>query len=179
MKGEINLLPTGLAEARLALLYLRQVSRLLRWASGGALLVLAVPLASLLASHFITVNQVTQLEASRDQTAWLAELKATNALLSAVATRLESHATPAARVPEILQSLPAGASVTSLAWEAAEATITLAGTVAQRQDSITIQRRLEALPSVTRVTAPLSNFQTGTATSFSLTVHYAALAPAE
>lgn len=173
MKGEINLLPTGQAKARLAVLYLRQSGRLLRWGFVGGLIVLAVPLASLVANRQITNQQAAEQLADADQAAFLAELEETNAFLAAVAERSDTQATPTGYVADILDAMPNNAAVTSLVWDASEQVIKLTGTIARRQDSITIQNRLEEIAAVTRVTAPLSNFQTGAATEFSLTIHYA------
>ena len=173
MKGEINLLPTGQAEARLTVLYLRQFGRLLRWGLVGLVVVLAVPVASLVTSRQITAGHTAEQQADADQVAFLAELEETNTLLAAVAEHSANQATPTVYLTDILDAMPTNASIISLVWDASEQVIKLTGTAARRQDSITIQNRLEQIPAVTRVTAPLSNFQTGAATEFSLTIQYA------
>ena len=173
MKGEINLLPTGQAEARLAVLYLRQFGRLLRWAFVGLAVVLAVPIASLVVSRQITAEQTAEQHADANHAAFLVELKETNAFLAAVVEHSANQITPTVYLADILDTMPRNASLTGLVWDASEQAIKLTGTVARRQDSITIQNRLEQISAVTRVTAPLSNFQTGGGTEFSLTIHYA------
>lgn len=171
MPREINLLPLPLQLRRRRRIYLARLGRLLRHVMGVLLTgLLVVGGAYLVAERVkrVTVDAV-QHDDSQQQ-ALLEEMRRVNAQLGAVRQWREDHEPWLPQVEAALQELPAEVRLRAVAVTAAEDALELRGVFTSREALTLFQRRLEALPWVASVRAPLSNFATGEDNEFSLTL---------
>lgn len=171
MKTEINLLPQPLQLRRRRRIYLIRLGHMQRHVIGVLLTGLAVVVGAYLVADRtkrLTVDAVQHNDS--EYTAFVHELTKINTQLVAVRQWRDEHEPWIVQVETALQALPPDVRVREIQVEEHEASLELRGVFTSREALTLFQRRLEGLPWVTDVKAPLSNFATSERTQFSLTL---------
>lgn len=169
---EINLLPPQIIQVRVGRIYLRQAGRLVRF-----VIFLAGLLLLLLGGVYIVIWRMQILVAADraadhdGQAAIATGAGKVNAQLGALQNWRAANAEWTPLAPQVLLAMPDGVQLTSVSVDREKSLLEVKGIFSRREVLVTFQRRLEELAWVEKVESPLSNFETGRATQFSLLVY--------
>jgi hypothetical protein len=170
MKDEINLLPPSLQRVRLRRLYLKRSGKIFRRLDIALGLILTMFIAVYFLLQSTHANLTEQLTVSDTATTIPNDIRATNELLTLINDRIKNTEALTPLIYDCLTTMPAGVVLSVVRVDEATGALILEGTFTSREDISIFQRRLEELPWVEAVDAPLKNFATGSQTSFSLTL---------
>lgn len=172
MKKEINLLPPDVQRLRVTRIYLLHIGHFLRY-----IIILALMQIVVLGSTYAVVMLVNRLvstdavEGALKQEKLYSKVQDANDLVLAIHDYRERYKGWTLLIPDVLKLLPKDIKLTSLQADSEANTMRIQGVYSEREQLIAFQRQIKILPWVSALDAPLSNFETGNNSQFSLLIY--------
>lgn len=170
-KGEINLMPAPLQQARLRGVYVVRLRRLLY--AVVSVLIPGVLLAGASWWYLTVVQRELAESVVGEVTAPESVARAARRLNEFLGQFEQQRQALVPRTPllaEVLAAAPAGVRFTELSFDRATRQLAVAGVAEQRTAIVAFQRALEKLAWAEQVGAPLSNFSVGGRNEFQFTI---------
>ncbi len=171
MKDAINLLPPKIRHVRSISIYLSSVGRILHLVIMALTLLLLITLTALWTAKKVgSIIEEKNSELVIGDQGTRQKIEDINGFLRATEQTIDVTKPHLNFITEILEVVPAGIQLTGIALDETTGKILVSGLFNSRENVVTYQRRLEALPEVSQVNAPLSNFKTGSQSAFTFSI---------
>ena len=166
MKGEINLLPQGVALKRERRTFLLGIGRLLQRISFMLAILIVGEVIVYAVFTYIDRGLEQASETQRGESSATSEIKRVNEVLAQVEKTKSEYINWSLFVEEILNNAPQGIKIKKMQVKESEGVLEVEGFSSSRSTVLNFQNLLKDLSWVVSVEAPLQNYALGTDTGF-------------